>query len=287
MGKEIAVLLTCHNRKAQTLTCLASLFEAELPPDVQLDVFLTDDGSTDGTEEAVKELYPQVTVLKGGGTLFWAGGMRLAWKKATQKKSYNAYLLINDDVKLKHDFIMNLMKAEEHSLRQTGKTGIYCGTTIDGKTGKVTYGGSRIKTNHVIVKSQLLSPQAQPQECQIANANILWVSREAVDQVGILDDRFTHGIADYDYSLRARKRDVPVYVAPNVCGVCPDDHGKSWKRGNLPLRDRIAYLKSPKGLAYNEYLFYVKRHFPMFLPYSFVMLWMKTFFPFLWDRFKN
>ena len=43
MGKEIAVLLTCHNRKAQTLTCLASLFEAELPPGVQLDVFLTDE----------------------------------------------------------------------------------------------------------------------------------------------------------------------------------------------------------------------------------------------------
>lgn len=287
MGKQVAILLTCHNRKAKTLACLASLFKAKPLSGYQLDVFLTDDGSTDETEAAVKELYPQVTVLKGSGDLFWAGGMRLAWKTALQKKSYDAFLLINDDVRLQHDFMENLMKTEEYSLRKTGKKGIYCGTTIDDKTGKVTYGGSRIKINHVVMKSQLLSPQKQPQECEITNANVLWISKQVVDLIGIFDDRFTHGIADYDYSLRAHKRKIPVYLAPNICGVCSDDHGENWKKGNLPLKARIAYLKSPKGLAYDEYLYYIRKHFPMFLPYSFIMLWMKTLFPFFWDQFKK
>lgn len=287
MGKEVAVLLTCYNRKAQTIACLGSLFEATIPEDLHLDIYLTDDGSTDGTGDAVKELYPQITLLKGSGNLFWAGGMRLAWTTALQTKPYDAFLLINDDVRLQRDFMINLMKTEEYSLRKRGKTGIYCGTTVDGKSGDVSYGGSRITTNHIVMRSKLLIPKNKPQECQIANANILWVSKEVVDQIGILDDRFTHGIADYDYSLRAHKENIPVYVAPNVCGICTDDHGKSWKKGDLPLRERIAYLKSPKGLAYNEYLYYIRRHFPMFFPYSFVMLWMKTFFPFFWDRLKN
>jgi len=56
MGKEVAVLLTCYNRKAQTIACLGSLFEATIPEDLHLDIYLTDDGSTDGTGDAVKEL---------------------------------------------------------------------------------------------------------------------------------------------------------------------------------------------------------------------------------------
>lgn len=286
-SQQIAVLLTCYNRKAKTLACLASLYEAKLPSNCQLDVFLTDDSSTDGTGDAVKELYPQVTVLKGSGDLFWAGGMRLAWETAMRRRSYDAYLLINDDVWLQHDFMENLMKTEEYSLRKTGKKGIYCGATVDGETGKVTYGGSRIKTNHVVMKSELLAPREIPQKCEITNANILWVSRQVVEKIGILNKRFTHGIADYDYSLQACKKNIPVYLAPNVCGTCSDDHGKNWRKADKPLKDRIAYLKSPGGLAYNEYLYYIRRNFPMFLPYSFVMLWMKTFFPFLWDKFKN
>ena len=206
MGKEVAVLLTCYNRKAQTIACLGSLFEATIPEDLHLDIYLTDDSSTDGTGDAVKELYPRITLLKGSGNLFWAGGMRLAWTTALQTKPYDAFLLINDDVRLQRDFMINLMKTEEYSLRKRGKTGIYCGTTVDGKSGDVSYGGSRITTNHIVMRSKLLIPKNKPQECQIANANILWVSKEVVDQIGILDDRFTHGIADYDYSLGPIKR---------------------------------------------------------------------------------
>src|SRR5690606_12833222 len=180
MGKEVAVLLTCYNRKAQTIACLGSLFEATIPEDLHLDIYLTDDGSTDGTGDAVKELYPRITLLKGSGNLFWAGGMRLAWTTALQTKPYDAFLLINDDVRLQRDFMINLMKTEEYSLRKRGKTGIYCGTTVDGKSGDVSYGGSRITTNHIVMRSKLLIPKNKPQECQIANANILWVSKEVV-----------------------------------------------------------------------------------------------------------
>lgn len=284
--QQIAVLLTCHNRKEKTLECLTSLFEAKLPPGCQLEVFLTDDGSTDGTGDAVRELFPQINVLKGNGELFWAGGMRFAWKTAMQKKPYDAYLLINDDVRLYSDFMVNLLRTEEHSLVQTGLKGIYSGATIDKKR-SVSYGGSSIKGNPFKVALEMLTPDELPKKCEVTNANILWVSKEVVDKIGIFDNRYTHGIADYDYSLQAHKMDIPVYLASNVCGICENDHRKTWTSPNLPLKDRIAYLKNPKGLAYKEYMYYIKRHFPLFVPYSFVMLWLKTFFPFFWDQFKK
>jgi GT2 family glycosyltransferase len=285
--KQIAVLITCHNRKDKTFACLKSLFEAELPSGYSLDVYLVDDGSTDGTEESVEREFKSVNVIRGNGDLFWAGGMRLAWNTAMEKQSYDAYLLINDDVYLDVHFLNNLIKTDEFSLKTKGGTGIYSGATVDDETKAITYGGSKIKASHIIVKSQRLVPAEYPQPCEITNANILWVSKEVVDKIGVFDVRFTHGIADYDYSLRASKQNIPVFLAPNICGVCADDHGKNWKPANTSLKERVAYLKSPKGLAYNEYLYYIRKHFPLFLPYSFVMLWLKVLFPFFWERFKK
>ncbi|WP_352421227.1 glycosyltransferase family 2 protein [Proteiniphilum sp.] len=285
--RNIAVLLTCHNRKAKTIACLSSLFQASIPSEYLLDIYLTNDGSTDGTGDSIKVLFPQVRVIEGDGSLFWAGGMRLAWKTAIQKKSYDAYLLINDDVVLYPDFFQYLLATETYSLEEIGKTGIYSSATINEEDDKITYGGSRIKDNKLLVRIQMIEPKEQPQRCDITNANILWVSKEVVNEIGIFDNRFTHGTADYDYSLQANKKGFPVFLAPKVGGVCADDHGKNWRDTRYSLKERIAYLKSPKGLAYDEYLYYIRKHFPMFLPYSFVMLWTKTFFPFIWNRFKN
>lgn len=285
--RNIAVLLTCHNRKAKTIACLSSLFQASIPSRYLLNVFLTDDGSSDGTGDSIKMLFPQVQVIKGDGNLFWAGGMRLAWETAIQEKPYDAYLLINDDVVLCPDFFQHLLESEAYSLEEIGKAGIYSGATINERDNKISYGGSRIEDNKLLVRMQMLEPKEQPQRCEITNANILWISKEVVDEIGIFDNRFTHGIADYDYSLQAHKKGFPVFLAPKVGGVCTDDHGKNWRDNRYSLKERIAYLKSPKGLAYDEYLYYIRKHFPMSLPYSFVMLWTKTLFPFIWNRFKN
>lgn len=284
--KNVAVLLTCHNRKAKTIACLESLYQADIPPAYHIDVYLTDDGSTDGTSEAVRKRFPGIHIIKGDGNLFWAGGMRLAWKTAIEGKSFDSFLLLNDDVILYRNFMLNLLETDSYSLTETGKSGIYSGATTDDITNEVTYGGSVIKQNHFLLTMQKLNPGQYPQRCDLVNANVLWVSGEVVKRIGIFDERYTHGIADYDYSMRAKKKNIPLWLASGVCGVCNHDHGKNWKTG-VSLKERILWLKSPKGLAYSEYLFYVKRHFPLYFPYSFIMIWMKILFPFIWERFKN
>ena len=286
-NKQVAVLLTFYNRREKTLACLQSFSEAYKPKGYEFDIYLVDDGSSDGTSKAVKENYPDVEIIIGNGNLFWAGGMRLAWRTALESKEYDAFLLLNDDVILYNDFLQNLINTNEYSLYKNKKTGIYSVATIDDRTNKTTYGGYKIKTNHFILRSDLLSPTDIPQKCELTNANILWISRETINTIGIFDERYTHGIADFDYSMRAVKKGIPVYLTPNFGGICLHDHGKPWKDSNVTIKDRIAYLKSPKGIAYEEYLYYIKKHFPLFLPYSFVMLWMKIFFPSIWDVFKK
>lgn len=286
-NNEIAVLLTSHNRKEKTLACLASFYLAQKPKGYTFDIFLVDDGSTDGTSDAIKENYPAVNIVSGNGNLFWAGGMRLAWKKAMSQKEYYAFLLLNDDVILFNDFLDNLIISENHALSKFGKKGIYSGATIDNTTSRITYGGEKITKNNFIVRRKLLTPKEVSQQCDLTNANILWISKETIDLIGFFDERFTHGIADFDYSLRAIKKGIPVYLAPNIGGVCLFDHGQNWKSNTSSLKERIAYLKSPKGLAYKEYMYYIKKHFPLYLPYAFTMLWLKTLFPVFWDKLKR
>ena len=106
---KIAALITCFNRKDKTLSCLTSLYHAldtynEKSEDkIELSVYLTDDGCTDGTADAVRNNFAdkKITILQGDGNLYWAGGMRFAWKEALKKHSeWDFYLLLNDDVDL-------------------------------------------------------------------------------------------------------------------------------------------------------------------------------------------
>src|SRR5262245_41763769 len=93
---RVAVLVTCHNRKPKTLGSLAALYGQQLEEGVQLDVFLVDDGSSDGTSEAVAVRFPAVHITRGSGDLYWVGGMRAAYEAAS-RADYDYHLWLNDD----------------------------------------------------------------------------------------------------------------------------------------------------------------------------------------------
>src|SRR5690348_12096667 len=95
----IAVILTTFNRKKKTITCLENLGRQSLPDNITLDLYITDDASSDGTPEAILEHFPKAHLYHGSGSLYWAGGMRNSWRKALQSRP-DFYLLLNDDTVL-------------------------------------------------------------------------------------------------------------------------------------------------------------------------------------------
>lgn len=73
---------------------------------------MTDDGSTDGTSEAIREFFPYVTVLRGDGNLWWAGAINMALQHILPKASDDDYVLtLNNDVIFKEDYLANLAEA--------------------------------------------------------------------------------------------------------------------------------------------------------------------------------
>ena len=86
--QAVAILMACHNRREKTMACLDALLTSDLVTDTALEVFLIDDGSTDGTSNAVSSLYPAVHLIAGDGNLYWNGGMRVAFAAAMHKGFY-------------------------------------------------------------------------------------------------------------------------------------------------------------------------------------------------------
>lgn len=283
---HIAILITCFNRKEKTLKCIKDIYNQNYIDDINLDIFIIDGGSTDGTPQAIKQKFPHVHLAIENG-LFWAGGMRAAWKLANQNNKYDFFWLINDDTHLYPTCLNECLKADDYSLHTYEKQGIYVGSTKAPNTGQFSYGGRKLLKPHKSTSTIIIPDGKTYQTCELGNANIMMVSREVFNTIGGFSEWYTHGIADYDYSLRAVRAGFPVIVLPNYEGECEDDHGNNWKSQSAPLKERIKFLYSPKGLAYKEYLAYVKEFFPTEYQEQKAKLWIKTLFPFLWDKLKK
>lgn len=284
--KQIAILITCFNRKAKTLQCIGDLRASQLKAEAGTDIYVVDGGSSDGTVEAVGERFPEVHVRREDG-LYWAGGMRAAWRMALDGgKDYDFFFLVNDDTRIYADTLQRLLDADDHARRTYGKGGIYVGSTKAIGEERFSYGGRKLlRWGHT--KCRTVMPDADYHPCELGNANIMLVSRDVHDRIGGFSETYTHGIADYDYTLRAVRAGLPCLVIPGYGGECVDDHGNNWAPASASLRERIRFLKSPKGLAYGEYLHYIREFFPKEYAISWVKLWLKTLFPSLWDRFKG
>ena len=274
---RIAILLTCFNREHKTYVCLSSLSKA-ISGHGQFDVYLVDDGSTDGTARMIAEHFPEVRLIKGSGSLFWAGGMRLAWQSAINSGIiYDGYLLINDDVELCDGFMSLLMETHEYALSHYSKPGLYVLSTKS-KSGEYTYGGHVLRKSILHHRYDMIIPANAPQSCDLTNANIMFVSAAVYERLGILDTHFTHSLADFDYGLSANEAGFPVLVGPSFGGYCEDDHqGKPLTFYSLKVR--ISSLYSVKGIALNEHLYYLNKRFRFKSIYAFIILWLKTLFP--------
>lgn len=252
--------MTCYNRRESTLACLKSVFGQKLFSDLSLFVYLVDDGSVDGTSNAVRSLYPEVRVLRGNGSLFWNGGMRFAFSEAL-KTGHDYYLWLNDDTTLIPDAFIKLIKTH-CSLADSGyANSIVVGSTRDPVTGMLSYGGLVRKSWCYAFGFRWIEPGDQPRECVTMNGNCVLIPREVAKKVGNLDDNFTHGLGDYDYGLRARKMGCSVWVAPFYVGFCARNSIRgTWMDHELPLRQRLKKVKHPTGRVPRETMIFARRH---------------------------
>ena len=246
---NIAVLMTCHNRKKTTINCLESLFSQNFLNNVTLKVFLVDDGSTDGTSQAIKEKFPQVNIIQGNGNLYWSRGMHIAWEKAIiDDLNYDFYLWLNDDVIIKDNGLSNLINDALNN-----NNSVICGV-MESKIVKdtITYGGRCL--NEVIIQ-----PTGFPKSCELINGNMVLIPRLIVADIGILNSFYIHAISDYEYGLRAIKRGYKCLISSFTVGFCEKNSSPpDWCSSKINIINRFKSLYSPLSNPYYYFFFKFK-----------------------------
>jgi GT2 family glycosyltransferase len=265
---RVCVIMTSFNRREITLECLRVLTHSQDLEAVCLSMVLADDGSTDGTCEAVQSEFPWVEIVHGDGALFWCRGMYTAWQVARQG-NYDFYLWLNDDTRLCTDALARLLVCEQSLRSGNAAPVIVVGSTRDEKSGVLTYGGE-VRSKYWRTRFRKVGLAEHPQRCDSMTGNIVLVSPAAMKLVGNLDPAFEHAMGDTDYALRANRLGVPVWAAPGVFGVCSDNSTRgTFSDSNLPLRRRWKSMMSHKGLPWRSWLLFTRRHTGWFWPVYF------------------
>lgn len=265
--------MTCFNRREKTLRCLKALQEGwgKAGNGLSVSIFLTDDGCTDGTADAIREQQFQfpVHILPGTGNLYWNGGMINSWKTAMAEGGFDGYLWLNDDTYALPEFWEDLFAADEYCVATYGKRGIYVGSTKDAETGDFTYGGFNY-VNQISLLDQFILPDGKSfQPCQAAHGNITYVSSEVVEKMGIFCEKYWHGGSDHDYTYLAHKAGFPLLVLPRYSAICQNDHhGKEGSKSPYTQKKRFQ-----NNLLFN------RRCFPWRVPFVFVSGYLKSTFP--------
>ncbi|MFK7997001.1 MAG: glycosyltransferase family 2 protein [Granulosicoccus sp.] len=265
---RLAVLLTCFNRCEDTLACLRSLADQQdIQGAIDIDVVLVDDGSTDGTAEQVAVNFPSTRILKGDGQLFWNGGMSLAFNTALGD-NYDFYLWLNDDTQLAADALARLLSTHQSLADNGHKAAIVVGSTSDPLGKETTYGGVNSQYRWWPLKYVLQEPGDSAIECDTMNGNCVLIPKAVTQLINGLDPVYTHYLSDHDYGLRNRQAGGSVWIAPGYYGVCEVSKPLRAKQDKATIKQNIAALDTPKGLAigdtdltsFSEWKHYCKQH---------------------------
>jgi hypothetical protein len=100
--KDLSIVIVSYNTKELTFQCLASIYK--YTKNIDFEVIVVDNNSTDGTAEYIKEHFPKATIIENKKNIGYGAANNLGMKKAEGKY----LLLLNSDTKIK-DNVFNKM----------------------------------------------------------------------------------------------------------------------------------------------------------------------------------
>ena len=237
---SLAVVIPVYNRWAFTEACLNSLREQT---DQRFFTIVVDDGSTDGTRARLKMEFPEVTVLQTTGDVFWTETVNVGIRHALTF-GVERVMTLNNDVLCPPGFMKAMLAGAE--ARPNALIGALA---LEGEAKpKIAYGGERW---HWLTDTRLrIGAWGYRQEGLHTVSHFpgrgLLIPKACLGKAGLFDaKRFPHYMADYDYTMVARRDgfdilvnyDAPLITYPEASGDRALRAEKSWANYRRHLTD--------------------------------------------------
>jgi GT2 family glycosyltransferase len=242
-SRPVWALILAKDQIRFTRETLTSVSALDPEPD---HVLLVDNGSTDGTAEQVRALFPEVEVLRLAENRYFAGGVNEGMRRALGQGA-GSILLLNNDVVLERGALGTLERAlNEDPRRAAVSPAIYYYDAPDViwfAGGLVGRGFGLIRHRGVNRKAEKLRGGAGPVD-YVSGAAAL-IRRDALERVGLLDPSYVMYVEDVDWCARAREQGLALWYEP---GAKVWHHVSATSGGGLtPLK---AYFRLRSGAMY-------------------------------------
>lgn len=217
---SVAIVVLTWNQCELTLDCLASLAALDYPSD-WLQIVVVDNGSTDGTVQAIGSHFPDVSLLENDENLGYAGGNNVGIRYALAQ-GVDYVCVLNNDAVLAPDCVTMLV-AEAERDKDIGIVGpkMYFSEPND----MIFAAGSRINwSNGTLLHRGIwqredetgpLYDHAVTDVDFIVGCCVL-VRRQLLDTVGLLDTRYFLNFEDVDWCVRAWEAGYRVRYTPKA-----------------------------------------------------------------------
>jgi GT2 family glycosyltransferase len=245
----LSIILVCWNNKAYLEPCLRSLYES--PLGCIFDVVVVDNGSTDGSQEMLREKFPEVKLIQNDQNL----GLSRASNQGIAATQSKYVLLLNNDTIVNKSSIDVMVDF----LEKTPDAGGVGGKLLN-PDGSVQFCYNHFPTliEEFLIATRLgeLLSEGYP---TVINAEeqkeISWVSsaclmlrRAALDQVGLLDeDYFIYG-DEVDLQYRLKNAGWKVFFLPQATTI--HFGGRSmdrWRRRKMVYRGKMLFFHKNYG----------------------------------------
>ena len=200
------------NGRDDTLACLDSLAAVDGAPPV----VVVDNGSVDGSVEAIRAAHPGVPLIETGANLGFSGGNNAGIRHALDAGA-EWVVLVNNDATLRADCVTALQaEAAAHP-----EAGVLSGKLFFADPpGRIWFAGQGYNTltgyaGRPYGYGKPDAPEySQPREVDRAAGALMAVSRAAIDAAGLLDEGLFAYVEDVDWCLRIRAAGFTVRLAP-------------------------------------------------------------------------
>jgi GT2 family glycosyltransferase len=217
--QKVALVAPVFNRRETTLRALRSISRIR-KGNLEVKIFIVDDGSTDGTADAIRASFPDVEVIIGDGTLHYAGGTNRGIVRALEWQP-DFIVTMNDDAVFHDRFLERLVSAALHHPRSIVGALLLLWDQPDkvfqvGLHWKTLKGGWQIPND---LSAFTMRREAFEVECIVGNCVLFPVA--AIREVGLMDERrFPHGWGDAQWTAKMRKSGWRLLVEPRSLVWC-------------------------------------------------------------------